>query len=105
MLRFKPWFDVCRPIPPWVFRKIQNKQVPEVGDFEPPRKLIGHRKSHIYQRPVVLVTAKYRRVMLFCFLLWKKQKRRDTRLLEIVRANYLKRTGSHPAGGSSGPAH
>jgi len=55
------------PIPPWVFRKIQNKQVPEVGDFEPPRKLpaqqldtsakgslgpiIGHRKSHIYQRP------------------------------------------------------
>jgi hypothetical protein len=58
------WRD-RNPIPPWVFRKIQNKQVPDVGDFEPPRKLpaqqpntlatlgpiIGHRKSHIYQRP------------------------------------------------------
>ena len=60
------WRD-RNPIPPWVFRKIQNKQVPEVGDFEPPRKvptqekdfqgnvtpgpIIGHRKSHIYQRP------------------------------------------------------
>lgn len=55
------------PIPPWVFRKIQKKQVPEVADFEPPRKaspstkgvqadgatgpVIGHRKSRIYHRP------------------------------------------------------
>jgi len=58
------WRD-RNPIPPWVFRKIQNKQVPDVGDFEPPRKIlpqgaqgdipsgpiVGHRKSHIYQRP------------------------------------------------------
>lgn len=55
------------PIPPWVFRKIQKKQVPEVADFEPPRKaassskiaradgttssIIGHRKSRLYHRP------------------------------------------------------
>ena len=60
------WRD-RNPIPPWVFRKIQNKQVPDIGDFEPPRKvppqpqgapsegttgpIIGHRKSHIYNRP------------------------------------------------------
>lgn len=55
------------PIPPWVFRKIQKKQVPEVADFEPPRKaapsakgalfegtsgpIIGNRKSRLYHRP------------------------------------------------------
>lgn len=55
------------PIPPWVFRKIQKKQVPDVADFEPPRKapprpqgaqgegptgpIIGHRKSRLYHRP------------------------------------------------------
>lgn len=53
------------PIPPWVFRKIQKKQVPEVADFEPPRKgqahhaqadaaagpIIGQRKSRKYHRP------------------------------------------------------
>jgi endonuclease YncB( thermonuclease family) len=53
------WRD-RHPIPPWVYRKIGKKQVPEVADFEPPKKLpatqtqgpiIGHRKSHIYQRP------------------------------------------------------
>lgn len=54
------WRD-RHPIPPWVFRKIQKKQVPDIADFEPPSKLppsalmagpvIGHRKSHIYQRP------------------------------------------------------
>jgi hypothetical protein len=52
------------PIPPWVFRKIQNKHVPDVDDFEPPRKvtslqlqgaqgqspIIGHRESRIYHR-------------------------------------------------------
>jgi endonuclease YncB( thermonuclease family) len=59
------WRD-RNPIPPWVFRKIQNKQVPDIADFEPPRKLpppaagalsvptapiIGNRKSHKYHRP------------------------------------------------------
>jgi micrococcal nuclease len=60
------WRD-RNPIPPWVFRKIQKKQVPDVGDFEPPRKappqpqgaqaeartgpIIGNRKSHLYHRP------------------------------------------------------
>lgn len=55
------------PIPPWVFKKIQRSQVPEVADFEPPRKaspsakgtqqdsatglIIGNRKSRIYHRP------------------------------------------------------
>jgi len=52
--------------PPWVYRKIQRKQVPDLADFDCPRQnpsapsnpiasrasqVIGNKRSHIYHRP------------------------------------------------------
>lgn len=60
------WKDPV-PIPPWVYRKLQRKQVPDVADFECPgdsgshpvadqasdaqtAPIIGNRKSHVYHK-------------------------------------------------------
>jgi endonuclease YncB( thermonuclease family) len=41
------------PMPPWVFRKIQRKQVPEISDFQYPGTLpsgvLANKKSHLYR--------------------------------------------------------
>jgi micrococcal nuclease len=55
------WIDRL-PIPPWVFRKIERKQVPEFSDFQRPgtQKLgllrlpgpiFANKRSHVYRRP------------------------------------------------------
>lgn len=59
------WKDPV-PIPPWVYRKLQRKQVPDVTDFDCPEQnpalslspvtagssqVIGNKRSHIYHRP------------------------------------------------------
>ena len=48
------WRDPI-PIPPWVFRKIQRKQVPEISDFQYPGTVssgvLANRKSHVYRYP------------------------------------------------------
>jgi len=59
------WKDQV-PIPPWVYRKIQRKQVPDLEDFDCPgqnpspplspvpsgsSQIIGNKRSHIYHRP------------------------------------------------------
>lgn len=59
------WVDPV-PIPPWVYRKLQRKQVPDVSDFDcpgqspstpmnalssGPLQVIGNKRSHIYHRP------------------------------------------------------
>ncbi len=60
------WVDPV-PIPPWVYRKLQRKQVPDVLDFECPGEresvplatsntpstapVLGNRKSHVYHLP------------------------------------------------------
>lgn len=60
------WKDPV-PIPPWVYRKLQRKQVPDVADFECPgdssnypganqessavaAPIVGNRKTHVYHR-------------------------------------------------------
>lgn len=58
------WKDPV-PIPPWVYRKLQRKQVPDVADFDCPgqnpslppdpvvfgsSQVIGNKRSHIYHR-------------------------------------------------------
>ena len=45
------WRDLI-PIPPWVFRKIKRKQVPEISDFQYPRVdsiVLGNKASKIYR--------------------------------------------------------
>jgi endonuclease YncB( thermonuclease family) len=41
------------PMPPWVFRKIQHKQVPDISDFQYPGTLpsgvLANKKSHVYR--------------------------------------------------------
>jgi endonuclease YncB( thermonuclease family) len=41
------------PMPPWVFRKIQRKQVPEISDFQYPGTLpsgvLANKKGHVYR--------------------------------------------------------
>jgi endonuclease YncB( thermonuclease family) len=50
------WHDPI-PIPPWVFRKIQRKQVPELSDFQYPdtvassSAVLGSKGSKIYRHP------------------------------------------------------
>jgi micrococcal nuclease len=48
------WRDPI-PIPPWVFRKIQRKQVPDLSDFQypgtTPLSVLANKKSHAYRRP------------------------------------------------------
>jgi micrococcal nuclease len=48
------WRDPI-PIPPWVFRKIQRKQVPEISDFEYPgtvgSAVLGNKGSKVYRYP------------------------------------------------------
>ena len=45
------WQDPI-PIPPWVFRKIQRKQVPDLADFEypgtQPSGVLANKRSHVY---------------------------------------------------------
>jgi hypothetical protein len=86
------WRD-RNPIPPWVFRKIQHNTVPSVADFEPPRisthslpedgtigPIIGHRKSHIYNRPGCPSYGKVSERNAVDSPVWKKQKRPYTQL-------------------------
>ena len=46
------WADPI-PIPPWVFRKIQRKQVPDMSDFQYPgtipSSLLANKRSHVYR--------------------------------------------------------
>ena len=46
------WRDPM-PIPHWVFRKIQRKQVPEISDFQYPGTVssgvLANKKSHVYR--------------------------------------------------------
>jgi micrococcal nuclease len=47
------WRDPI-PMPPWVFRKIQHKQVPEISDFQYPgtiesSALLGNKTSKVYR--------------------------------------------------------
>jgi endonuclease YncB( thermonuclease family) len=48
------WRDPV-PIPPWVFRKIQRKQVPDLSDFQypgtVPLNVLANKRSHVYRRP------------------------------------------------------
>jgi len=48
------WRDPI-PIPPWVFRKIQRKQVPDLSDFQYPGttslNVLANKRSHAYRRP------------------------------------------------------
>ena len=48
------WRDPM-PIPHWVFRKIQRKQVPEISDFQYPGTVssgvLANKKSHVYRYP------------------------------------------------------
>jgi endonuclease YncB( thermonuclease family) len=48
------WRDPI-PIPPWVFRKIQRKQVPDLSDFQypgtTPLSVLANKKSRAYRRP------------------------------------------------------
>jgi endonuclease YncB( thermonuclease family) len=49
------WRDPI-PIPPWVFRKIQRKQVPDVSDFQYPgtvmsAAVLGNKQSKLYRHP------------------------------------------------------
>jgi hypothetical protein len=41
------------PMPPWVFRKIHRKQVPDISDFQYPGTLpsgvLAKKKSHVYR--------------------------------------------------------
>ena len=45
------WRDPI-PLPPWVFRKIQRNQVPELSDFEysgtRPSGRLANQRSHVY---------------------------------------------------------
>lgn len=46
------WRDPI-PIPPWVYRKIQRKQVPDIDDFQYPSTVrstvLGNKKSQVYR--------------------------------------------------------
>jgi len=48
------WDDPI-PTPPWVFRKIQKKQVPDISDFEYPGRtllaILANKKSLAYRHP------------------------------------------------------
>jgi endonuclease YncB( thermonuclease family) len=48
------WRDPI-PIPPWVFRKLQRKQVPEISDFQYPSMatsgVLANKKSRVYRYP------------------------------------------------------
>jgi hypothetical protein len=45
--------EIPLPMPPWVFRKIQRKQVPDISDFQYPGTLpsgvLANKKSHLYR--------------------------------------------------------
>jgi micrococcal nuclease len=49
------WRDPI-PIPPWVFRKMQHKQVPDISDFQYPgtvmsAAVLGNKQSKLYRHP------------------------------------------------------